>query len=263
MRFPDIVGPTATGTGTARTSINATYQVPSIARALVAVQPLITASAPATAESVLAILDFIGKDCTFQPCELPFPVGGSKLGAIDTPHVEAPRWFPVNAPLTGNEVWDVGVEPLDAMAGNGLAGANLIFDTVEPNVPLIKTASTRETATGTGTGEVTGSTITLSNASKIIELGGAVTGSTVAADQEHLAYMTLKSTGFHTITEHKFFLDAVQAIDTGTSGVVQTHLMRVPVDIDITVSSCVITSAIYITTAFATAGQFFHYMRYI
>jgi hypothetical protein len=257
------VGDAATGTGTARTSINSSFNVPSKAREWVGDWSFVTAEAPAPAESIIGVWDLTGTDFNHRPMEHPSQVGGAHLGNINGIATDAMAYWSKHIPLVGTESIDVGYEPCDAQAGNGQAGMIVAFDTVRSGRNTIYGLSTREKATGTAAGQVTADNLDVKNALQNVEVFAAVTGAAVTADEQTVGSIEMRSTAWDPIQSINFFMEPGHAIEA-TSGQSVTHgPIRLPYDAVYTSRSATVEATYNLETALTAAGQFIHGIRYI
>lgn len=261
------VGPTATGVATARASIKSDFKVPAEARELIGVFVGIQIEEPTPDESILAVWDIRGNDYRYQPCEGLAPVGNAKLGAVDelsTTPME--MWF-IHAPLSGNEILDIGIEPLSAMATTGgQAFMTLVFSTVRTGKPVIYGKASREIATGTTADTITaGTDIGIDDGKEMYELWGVATigTATVITAEELLAEFIMRCTGWKGVQEQKFFAEPMHAID-GAAGVnTIMAIMRLPVDSKLKTNAVTITTDIVNKDALSAAGVYAHGVRWI
>jgi hypothetical protein len=252
--------PAALGIGTAEATVFSGLRVPSKARGLLAWQPIIHTTAPAAAESVFVVVGIRGADFHNQPQEVFAPVGGSHLGTIGGNNLRDPRWHRVNAALNGNETFDIYAEALDAMAGNARIGVNLLYSVERPVNPPLYSQCTRETAVGTAAGAVTGGSLTISQARKIVQLEGVATNSTVTADEPLSVNIALNSSA---MTPQDQTFDVVADTVEATSGIQTAYPCIIPVDIDVHGSTIVIASTYTLRLALTAAGQAGHCVKWI
>jgi len=261
--FYDIIGPAATGTGTARAQIDASYRVPSAARELLGVYLQIENEAPSAAEPFIAVLDIKGTDFRYQPCEMLFPVGNGTLAEVTGVQKSPSEYWPIHAPLNGTEVLDVGVEPCEAMAGNGQVGVTVAYSTVRTGKPVIYGKFSREVASGTTAGTFnTLTALTVSNARQMYEVVGTHVQVTTKADEEEMNYMTLNCTQWHPIQTIKFMLEA-----SGTAGGAAitsfgAKNIRLPFDALFKASQATIEGTGYNYDVMTTAGVYVYGIRY-
>jgi hypothetical protein len=255
--------PAALGTGTDEAVISSSYKVPTSARNLMAIMPLVHTTAPAAAESVFVVVGIRGTDFKNQPFEIFAPIGGSHLGTIGGNIVRDPRWHQMNYKLTGNETFTIYAEALDAMAGNARIGMNFLYSDVAPSgrQPPIKSICSRETAVGTAATTFGGTAVTIQNGLRVISLEAAVTGSTVTADEPLSAHLNLNSTGFTPVND----VDVEMIADTieATSGIQICYPTKAPIDVKIKGSTIQIVPTFTNRLALTAAGQGGFCLKYI
>jgi len=258
-------GPTATGVATARASIKSDFKVPAEARELIGVMVGIQIEQPNEGDSILAVWDIAGKDYRYQPCEGLAPVGNGKLSVIDEMSTTPMEIWKIHAPLNGNEVLDIGIEPLSAMGVNGQAFMTLIFSTVRTGKPVIYGKASREIATGTAVALTDGTDIGIDDGSRMHELWGVVTigTATVVVAEELLAEFIMRCTGWKGVQEQKFFAEPMHAID-GTTGVNTVQaIMRLPFDRELKTNAVTIKTQAYNHDVLSAAGIYAHGVRWI
>jgi len=263
--FPKTVGPAASGTATARTAIDSTFVVPSAAKELVGLWSFYMAEAPDPADSLLAVGDIKGTDFRYQPCEWLFPIASGKLGAIDNLETTPMRYYPIHAPMNGNEVLDIGIEPLSAVASDGQAGVTLLFSTRRTGKPTIYGKASREVATGTTAATQTaGTNITLSNARQMHSVWAvATTGTgTVVADEELAAKATMTCTVWREIQTLDFFCEPVHAIEATSGCTKVAGIMVVPCNLTFSDKQATIETVLENYDALSGAGIYAHGVRY-
>lgn len=253
--------PAAVGTGTSKVTIFSTFKVDSSARQLIAIQPIVHTTAPAAAESVFVIVGIEGSDFKNQPFKVFAPIGGAHLGTIGGNNLRNPRWHQMGAKLQGNETFKIFAQPLDAMAGNARVGVNFKFSDQPPSGTAIHSECVTQTSTGTTAGTASGETMTIQNGSRLIAIEGAVTSSTVTADEPLSVNIALNSTGFKPINDFDFEIvgDTVEA----TSGIQTAYPFESTVDSSIVGATIQITSVYTLRLTLTAAGQAAYCIKYI
>ena len=218
--FYDRIRSSAGGTGTARTAVSTTYAIPDAARELIAWAPMCVPAAPSAAESIAAVFDIQGNNFKYGPVEAYAPVAGQHLTAIQG-HTPTPQeWWEVRAPVSPQATYSWGIEPIDAQAGDSRAYIDLMYSTVRTGLPVIHGLATRETALD-GAGDSAATTLNVTDAKELVEVAGIATGSTVTADEEIVADMTIRSDSLRPLQQFRFGLQPNTAIEA-TSG--ETHI---------------------------------------
>ena len=171
------------------------HVVPDKAKTLLGWRPIETATAGAVAESMLSVFDIQGVNYNFQPQEVMCGnVAGSML-ATGTP-IQAPsEYYDVFAPVAGGEIINVGVEPLDALAGNRRSAAEFTWTDVRLPLPPIRSLCSREIAIAiAAVGEVAGLAMPITEAHQLVEVGGCATESVNTAAEELMVTLILRCT---------------------------------------------------------------------
>jgi len=265
--FYDTLGPTATGTGVARAQLGgALYTVPAAARELVGVYSFVTAEAPDPADSIVGVFDIIGSDFKYQPCEWLGPVASGKLGAIDQLETTPMQFWPIHAPLNGNEKLDVGYEPCSAIASDGEAGVTFVFSTMRTGKPVIHGKFSREVATGTTVSTDTPLTdLSISGARKMLEVVGVMVSGTgtVVADEECAGRLTVKCTQWDPIQSIRFFHEPMHAIEA-TSGCTKVKaITKLPFNARFKSPQATIQANAINDDALSNAGVYVYGVRYL
>lgn len=266
--FYDIVGPVATGAVAAvRVAVNAAYVVPSAARELVGVIPFLMAEAPAAGDSLLAIGDIIGPDAPKGPCEWLYPVGGGKLGALDEMYSTPAEFWPIHAPLKGGEVFNVGVEIVAALAGNGQAMVTMVYSTKPTGKRQIMgtfSAIVAGVAAGVAGQAIAGNNLTISNGVQMYEIIAACVNNGVSVTLEEIAsWCLMKCTVWDDIQSTQFFIAPVHAMVGATGNSVIKSLQRLPFDAKFTNPQATVECILYQWDIMAAvAPGFVHGFRY-
>lgn len=176
-------GATATGTSAARVSISAAYLVPSAARELIAISPVLATTAEAAADSMMAFADIQGSNFRRQPQQVPAPVGSVVL-SVGAARFTPQEWWTVRAPVVAGDSYDVGITSLIANAHNMKAAMDIMYSTVPTGLSSIYSAI-QTTATGfKSAGANSTGTLSLVNAHELYEVGTLVSPETAAVAQE-------------------------------------------------------------------------------
>lgn len=252
----------AGGVAVARAAINAAFPVPDKAKTLLGWRPIETATAGAVAESMLAVFDIQGANYNFQPQEVICGNTAGSMLATGTP-IQAPsEYYDVFAPVAGGEVWNVGVEPCDALAGNRRSAAEFTWTDVRLPLPTIRSLCGREVAIAiAAVGEVAGVAMPITQAHTLIEAGGIATESVNTAAEELMVEFILRCTALP-INEIRFPFEpyAGTAVTPGSNiAYVTRRLQRM----NFSQESVTINSAYDVDIALAAAGQAVHYIRWI
>jgi len=238
------------------------HVVPDKAKTLLGWRPIETATAGAVAESMLSVFDIQGVNYNFQPQEVMCGnVAGSML-ATGTP-IQAPsEYYDVFAPVAGGEIINVGVEPLDALAGNRRSAAEFTWTDVRLPLPPIRSLCSREIAIAiAAVGEVAGLAMPITDAHQLVEVGGCATESVNTAAEELMVTLILRCTALP-LNEIRCLLEpyAGTAVTPGSNAAyVARRLQRMK----FSQTSVTVNSAFDVDIALAAAGQAAHYIRWI
>jgi hypothetical protein len=252
----------AGGAAVARAAINAVFPVPDKAKTLLGWRPIETATAGAVAESMLSVFDIQGANFNFQPQEVMCGNTAGSILATGTPLQGPSEYYDVFAPVAGGETWNVGVEPLDALAGNRRSAAEFTWTDVRLPLPTVRSLCGREVAIAiAAVGEVPGVAMAITGAHELIEAGGCATESVNTAAEELMVEMILRCTALP-INEIRFpFEPYAGSAITPSSNIayVTRRLQRMK----FSQPSVTVTSAYDVDVALAAAGQAAHYIRWI
>ncbi len=219
--------------GLNETTFKQDFQVPEIARELEFISLSLFDKAPAVGEAIAVIFSIGGKKFENPPVELPFPIGGTHLGAIGARRMTPKQDFFVHIPVNGGETWDFLHEALDVVASDAFADVTLGWSTEPLGKPAIFSVFDRETAV-TGTTDNTLGSIDLVSATKIVEgVGFVVPAGTTTADMPVGGRFLAKSA---TLTDQKEFSwgsEPMEGIEATSGQMGAPSIYRAPQDIDI------------------------------
>lgn len=177
------VNATATGTGTARTSIATTYPVPNSAQELLAFAPMLCSTADAAADAKFAMFDIQGTSFKRQPQQVLGPIGSVVL-SVGSTRFTPMEWWNTYSPVVQGDQYDFGVTPLVANAHNMKAAVTLMYSTIPSMKSTIfsqvNTVSAIKNAGSNSTG-----TLTLSAANQLVEVATGVSPEAAAVAQEN------------------------------------------------------------------------------
>jgi len=252
----------AGGAAVARAAINAVFPVPDKARTLLGWRAIDCPAAGAVAESALAVFDIQGQNFNFTPQEIICGNVGGSILATGTTLVGPSEYYDVFAPVVGGETWNVGVEPLDAEAGNRRSTVEFTWTDVRLPLPTIRSQCSREIAIAiAAVGEVAGLAMPITQAHQLIEVGGCATESVNTAAEELNGTLILRC-GAMPINEIRVVLEpyAGTAVTPGSNIAYVTRRLERQ---RFSQESVTITAALDVDLALAAAGQFAHYIRWI
>lgn len=252
----------AGGVALARAVVDAAFVVPDKARTLLGWRPIDYATAEAIAESALSVFDIVGQNYNFQPQEVICGnVAGSILATGGLLH-SCSEYYDVFAPVKGGETWNIGVEPLDAIAGNRRSGAEFTWTDVRLPLPTIRSQCSREIAIAiAAVGEVAGLAMPITDAHELIEVGGCATQSVNTVFEELNITLVLRCTAMPMNEIRVMFEPCGCAGITPASS--NAYVSRRVERMKFSQQSVTITSAFDVDVALAAAGQAAHYIRWI
>ena len=131
-----VVNATAGGTGTSRTSISTTYNVPNAAVEILAISPGIASTAEAAADQLFAMADIQGASFKSQSQQVLCPVGSVVL-SVGSMRRTPQEWYTVSAPVGPNDAYDWGITPLVANAHNFKAWIDVMYATKPSGDPTV------------------------------------------------------------------------------------------------------------------------------
>jgi hypothetical protein len=253
----------AGGAALARAVINAAFPVPDAARMLLGWRGIDCAAAGAVAESGLVVFDIQGQNYNFQPQEIICGNVSGSILATGTPLPGPSEYYDVFAPVKGGELWNVGVEPCDAEAGNRRDAIEFTWTDVRLPLPTIRSQCSREIAIAiAAVGEVVGLAMPITDAHKLIEVGGCATESVNTAAEELNGTLVLRSTGFKVAQEIRCLFEPYSGSQITPSSNIAYVTRRMERQ-DFKQPSVTITAALDVDLALAAAGQYIHYIRWI
>jgi len=238
------------------------HVVPDKAKTLLGWRPIETATAGAVAESMLSVFDIQGVNYNFQPQEVMCGNTAGSMLATGTPIQAASEYYDVFAPVAGGEILNVGVEPLDALAGNRRSAAEFTWTDVRLPLPPIRSLCSREIAIAiAAVGEVAGLAMPITDAHQLIEVGGCATESVNTAAEELMVTLILRCTALP-LNEIRCVLEpyAGTAVTPGSNAAYVTRRVQ---RMKFSQPSVTINSAFDVDIALAAAGQAAHYIRWI
>lgn len=252
----------AGGTATARAQIENMY-VPDAARTLLGWRPVEYATDQAADESLMSVFDISGGNYNYQPQEVVCGCVAPSLmatGGLLQAHSE---YYDVFAPVAGGEQISVGVEPLDAIAGNRRSGAEFTWSDKKLGLPVIRSKCSREVAIQNA-GVTAGTTLNITQAHELIEAGGVVTVAAHTVEEEAFASLVLKCTAWP-INEIKMLFEPVGAIAdlAADENSPLTYVARRIQRLKFSQEACTITADFDLDVALSNAGQAAHYIRWI
>ncbi len=252
------VTPFATTTGTAETA-QQTFTVPSGAVELVAVRGHVTSEAPAPAEGLAGVFKITGQDWQHTPYEFFSEIGGNHLGSINgSAYAIEPRWWAARLGVKAGSTIACTIEMLDALAGNGEASIDCLWSSTRTGLPPVQRLCSRETASTTATG----ASITVTNASRVVDFTYAyVPNGVLVADEEASSILTVNSGGLSG-QQTMSLSNIVHGIEA-TSGQSWTTLMKAEVDIAVRDDPAVFNSSIALTSTSTNADCYAYSIGYI
>jgi hypothetical protein len=254
----------AGGAALARTEIENMY-VPDKAKTLLGWRPMETPAISAAAESVVSVFDISGGNYNWQPQEVICGcVSDSCLAATGQLLLSQSEYYDVYAPVAGGEQISIGVEPCDAIAGDRRSGAEFTWTDVRIGLPVIRSQCSREVALPTATaGIVAGTTLPITNAHELIEVGGIATHVIAFASEELNVTLILKCSALP-VNEIRCMFEGTGQINVATPGAITAYLTRRLQRLKFSQPSATIYADFDVDVAIAAAnvGQMVHYIRW-
>jgi hypothetical protein len=251
----------AGGAALARTQIE-NHQVPDKAKTLLGWRPIEFPTAQAVAESTFSVFDLSGPNYNYQPQEVMCGNIAPSILAAGTTMQAPSEYYDVFAPVAGGEQISVGIEPLDAIAGNRRALAEFTWTDVRVPLPVIRSFCSREVALAIAAVGITpGTLLSITDAHELIEAGGAVTPSTNTVQEEIMVTLILKCTALP-VNEIRLGFEPCGAagITPGSSATAVTRRLQ---RMKFSQTACNVTADFDQDVALAVAAQAGHYIRWI
>lgn len=254
----------AGGAATARAQIENMY-VPDTAKMLLGWRPVEYAADQAVSESLMSVFDISGGNYNYQPQEV--ICGNVGIGILTDAGgiLHAPsEYYDVFAPVSGGAQISIGVEPLDAIAGNRRSGAEFTWTDRKLPLPVIRSRCSREVAINAA-GVTPGTTLNITNAHELIEVGGVITEAAPTIEEEAFGTLVIKCTALP-INEIKCLLEPCGAIadlgtDEGPCGM--AYLARRVQRLKFSSPAVTVLADFDLDVALSNAGQAAHYLRWI
>jgi hypothetical protein len=262
--WTSVTNTVAGGAALARTEIENMY-VPDKAKTLLGWRPIESITDQAVSESMLSVFDLAGPNYNFQPQEVVCGCVGNGILLDAGGILQAPsEYFDVFAPVAGGEQISVGVEPCDAQAGNRRSGAEFTWADVKLPLPTVYSYCSREVAEQNA-GVTAGTTLTLTHAHTLIEVGAAFTNALPTVEEEINITTILKCNAWP-VNELRIMNEPVGAIadlaaDEGCSG--KCYLSRRLQRLKFSQESVTVYCDFDLDVAATAAGQAVHMLRWI
>jgi len=222
-----------TTTGVDETTFKTEFEVPETARELEFISLSSFDKAPSVGEGHAIIFSLGGTKFEHPPIELPFPIGGSHLGAIGARRMTPKQdWF-VHIQVHGGESWNFLAEALDAIASSVFADVTLGWSDEPLGKPTVFSIMDRETAVSGVTNNTLGS-IDLVSATKIVEgIGFVIPAGTTTADMPIGGRFLAKSAALEKQKEFSWGIDPMEGIEATSGQMGAPSIYRAKQDIDI------------------------------
>jgi hypothetical protein len=172
------------------------------------------------------------------------------------------EYYDVFAPVAGGETIAIGVEPLDAIAGNRRCGAEFAWTDVRLPLPTIRSLCSRETAVAAAAGINAGPALAITDAHTLIEVGGAATHAAITAAEELNVTLILKCTAWP-INEIRVLFEPTGSVEVATPGGFNAYLTRRLERLKFSQPTATINADYDVDIALTAAGQAGHYIRWI
>jgi len=215
------------------TKFKTDYLVPDIARELEYISLNLFDKAPAVGEALAVIFSIQGRGFEHVPLELPFPIGGTHLGAIGARRMTPMQDWYVHLPVNGGEKWNLHHEALDVVASDVFGTVTFGWSSEPLGRPAVFSVMDRETAI-TGTTANNLGNIELTNATKVVEgMGYVVPTGTTTADMPVSANLAVKSAAFKVQKEFSWSAEPMEGIEATSGQMGAPSIYRAKQDIDV------------------------------
>ena len=261
--WTDATDMAAGGTGTGETLFNTAYRTPDAGRTLGGWRSVDSETDSAAAESLGSIFSIQGTNFKFRPQEIMGPSAASRLleGASQ---LSKSNFMEAYVPIAGGETWTLGVEPIDAVAGNHRVADEFTYTNVRlPLVPVIFSEFARETAVGTA-GITAGAALNINNAHKLLEAGGIFLPAGQTVEEEANVTLVVKCTTLPIQTITLLFEPIAPVVDaTIDQGEMHAYLTRREERMPFSADRTTVNADYDLDVTLTTAGQAAHYIRWI
>jgi hypothetical protein len=260
--WTEVTDMAAGGVAVARAVVE-NHLVPDKAKMLLGWRPIDIPAVEAVAESSLSVFDISGPNYNFQPQEVFCGcVADSVLGATGGMFHSESEYYDVFAPVAGGETIAIGVEPLDAIAGNRRCGVEFTWTDVRPPLPVIRSLCSRETAVAAAAGINAGPALAITDAHELIEVGGAATHAAITAAEELNITLILKCTAWP-VNEIRILFEPTGSVEVATPGGFNAYLTRRLERMKFSQPTATINADYDVDIALTAAGQAGHFIRWI
>jgi len=252
----------AGGAAVARTLIE-NLRVPDAAKMLLGWKPKESTTAQAVAESLLSVFSIEGSNFKYQPQEVICGNVGDSFLATGSVLLAPSEYYDVFAPVNGGEIFDIYVEPCDAIAGNRRSGAEFTWTDVRLGLPVIKSQCSREVAiAAAAVGIVHATTLTISEAHRLCEVMFAYTHAVATVQEELNLTAILKCTVWNPVQEL-----SIMGEPAGGAGVTPAaglaRLTRSIQNVDFRKEAATVLCDFDIDVTLTDVGQFVHGIRWV
>ncbi|MEE8115348.1 MAG: hypothetical protein V3T23_13470 [Nitrososphaerales archaeon] len=219
--------------GTGPVTFKTDFLVPDIAKELEFISLSLFDKAPAVAEGLGVVFSIGGTGFEHVPLELPFPIGGSHLGAIGARRMTPKVNYFVHLPVNGGEKWNFLHEGIDILVDDAVAEVTLGWSTEPLGLPAIFSIMDRETAV-TGTTANSLGNVELTNATKVVEgIGFVIPTGVTTGDMPIGGNFTVKSAAFEDQKEFSWGIDPMEGIEATSGQMGAPSIYRAPQDINV------------------------------
>jgi hypothetical protein len=180
---------TSLGTGTTEQTLHAGKEltIPSNARQIVAIQPIVAPVTPTAAEPVMAQVSLDSDDLPLKPCTFATAPIQPLLGTTGGLVMPNQPVYAINMPCAGGEKITVKGKATVANTVAPYMGVAVYYDTDPPTLPILHGKTGTLTGTGTAVAEVPDANAMSINGGTVLELAYGVVGlTTIAASKPYI-----------------------------------------------------------------------------
>ena len=207
------------GTGTAEQDFT-TLKAPEWAGRLLGISVAATVITPSVDESLMAKGRLTSEDLAVEPCEFLFPATGAADATTTIVGAGQRAWYPLNVPLNGGDSLNFHATALVANAAAPYANIDCLFaDNLKQHAPTAldgwpgvqRFSKVSALGASTANGTTTGSSFTVTSASRLLNTFGILSRDTAAPSSPALGYWSLDSSGFGQFSPVQFHAEILPA----------------------------------------------------
>lgn len=231
----DVVGPTAIAD--TETQVGADLVLPSWARSILAIRPMVQNATPTTVEQVMHKIKLMSDDFAVQPYEVLCAPTAATTGASGGVQAPEPPWYPVNCPINGGDRVKVFGNELDALTVDANMMCQVVVSDKKAGAQLHARVGTLTTLGAAGV-YTAGTPYTITGGNSLKELIGFAGGPGVTLEGL-IGFLEFRSNDFKDPTPLKVPMNPMSPGITEGGMLNTTGLSRTKVDLPIQ-SPCMI-----------------------